>query len=144
MAENTLLKYGDNMELKIISEEEKPLLSRKEIKATLTFENATPSNKEVQELLAKQIKSDASLVLIKKIDSKYGLGKADVFAYQYKDADTLKNIEPQPKKKKGDDKKEGDAPAQETPAAAPAEKKEEKPAEAKKEEPKAADEKKAQ
>ena len=130
------------MEVAITAEEEKPLLSRKEISAKVSFDGATPSAKDVQELLAKQLKADASLVVVKQIASKYGLQEAGVLAYQYMSEEEKKRIEPSPKEKKEKPKESGEAPAEkpkkEEKAEAPAEKKEAKPEKPTEEKPKEA------
>ena len=111
------------MNLKIIEETEKPLLSRKEIKAEITFDKATPSNEEVKKSVAAQTKADESLVVVKSIYTEFGATKATATVYVYTSKEDMEKIEPKKKEKA----KPG-APAAEAPAA-PAEKKEEAPKE---------------
>ena len=124
------------MALKIISQTEEPLLSRTSVKASIIFEAATPSTEEVKKQLAKAVKKDEKLVVVKKIATHYGEKSADIDAVVYDSEDALKQTEPHPKKK--EEKKPAEAKA-EAPKEAP---KEEKPAEEKKEEPKPEEKKK--
>lgn len=125
------------MELKI-NTKENPLLKRKEITGEITFTGATPSNKKVQEELAKKLGAKPELVAIRHIYGAYGGEKATLEAYVYETKEQFDKVEPKKKEKPA---APGEAPA-ETPApAAPAEKKEEKPAEKKEEKPAAPEEK---
>ncbi len=122
---------------------EKPLLGRTEITEEITIDK-TPSNEDILKSLAKSEKVDESLIVIKKIDQKYGKNKFEVSANIYKDKESLELFEKIKKKaKKKTEAKPGEtteAPkAEEKPAekkedAKPEEKKEEKPKEEIKEE----------
>jgi len=96
------------MSLKIISQTEKPLLSRVNVKAEILFEKATPTNEEVRKQLASALKKDENLIVIKKIKTAYGLTQADVEAHVYDTVDAKVRVEPKPKKPK-----EGAAPKKE-------------------------------
>ncbi len=86
--------------LKEIKEKKEPLLSKTRIDATIEFENATPSYKEVTTLLATNLKADAKLVVVKNIYNLFGKRTAKVIAYNY-DSEDKKNIfEPKIKQKK--------------------------------------------
>ena len=131
------------MNLKIISQTEEPLLSRTNIKASISFEAQTPSTEDVKKQLASAAKKDEKLVVIKKIATHYGSREADVDAYIYTSEEEMKKIEPKPKEKKEK------APKPEKPAVAPKEAPKEEapkeaPAEEKKEEAPAASEKPAE
>ena len=113
------------MGLEIKEQKEAPLLSRKEIKAVLTFSHkATPTNEAVQKQVADAVKADAKTVVVKQIMTRFGEQTADVSAYVYDSEAARDSIEPKTKIKK---KKAGEA--EEKPAEKPAE---EKPAEKKK------------
>ncbi|MAG20390.1 30S ribosomal protein S24e [archaeon] len=99
---------------------EKPLLGRTEITEELKLDK-TPSNEDIKKSLAKSEKVDESLIVIKKIDQKYGKDKVEVSANIYKDKESLELFEKIKKKaKKKTEAKPGEAPKEE-----PAEKKEE-------------------
>ena len=111
------------MKIKITEKKEIPVFSRTEIKALLDFEKQTPSGAEVRKELAKSLKADEYLLVVKKIGTSYGSKTANITAYLYKEKFALEKLEPTPKKTKKPE--EG---AEEKPA----EKKEDKPKEEKK------------
>ncbi len=123
------------MNLEIIDKKQNPVLSRIEIKATIGFEKATPSNDEVKKEIASKLKADEKLVVIKGIYTDFGITKADVNAYVYKTKKDLDKIEPKKKEKK-EKKPKAEKPAEAQKKEAPKEeaKPEEKPAQEKKEE----------
>lgn len=103
------------MELKITTKQEKPLLSRTEIFAEMTFAGATPSTENVKKEIAKQTKTSEELVHIKKISTAFGYQTAKVEAQVYKDAKTMKVMIKQGKKAIEKQQKQKDAakPAEE-------------------------------
>lgn len=128
------------MQVKIIKDEKSPLLLRKEIKAEITFDKATPSNAELAKYIASQLKVDEKLVVVKNIFTRFGETVADSLIYVYDSAEQKDKIEPRNKKaeaKKAEAEKKA-AEAAPAPAEKPAEEKkqapkEEKPAENKEE-----------
>lgn len=129
------------MNLEITDKKENPLLSRTELKGTISFDKATPSNDEVKKEIASKSKADESLVVVKSIYTAFGTAKADFNAYVYKSKKDMVEIEPKKKEKKEKKPKAEKPPEaqkkeekkQEAPAEKPAE---EKKQEAPKEEPK--------
>ncbi len=125
------------MELNIVEKNEKILLSRTEVKATVSFTGAVPSNEDIKKSIAAQLKSDAKLVVVRGIYPKFKDNTADVIAYHYISAEEMKKNEPKlgkkaaEKLKKAEDAKAKAAEEAKKAEAAPAE----KPAEEKKEEP---------
>jgi len=99
--------------LKIIENKDSPLLSRKELKAEISFEKATPSNAALKSQIAKQLSVDENIIRIRKIDTQFGERRAIVYANIYKKPDMLVKYENKEKKKK-------DANAPAAPAAIPA------------------------
>ncbi len=92
------------MELRITHTDEKPLLARKEIKAQISFQGATPSNAELKKALASQAKADENAVVLKGIYTAFGATEAEVNAYIYNSVEDMKKFEPkkftaEPKKK---------------------------------------------
>ena len=71
--------------MKVIIEEkrENPLLQRTEVEGTITFEGVTPSNAEVTEALAKELKSDITSLVVKQISTKFGHQQAHFIAVSY-------------------------------------------------------------
>ncbi len=78
------------MELKIISDKENPLFSRKEVRAEFRGFAATPARTEITGQLATHFKVDPACIHVQKIDCPYGGVVARVDALVYKDADALK------------------------------------------------------
>ena len=106
------------MNLEIKSKTENPLLHRIEVKAELNFTGSTPSKEDVKKQIAEKAASKPELTIVKKIETIFGLEKANVLAYVYKDKDNMKKIEPKEGKKKKGDKpkaKEEKKPKEEAP-----------------------------
>ena len=87
------------MQLNIVEKKQEPLLSRTMLKATLEFEKATPSYKEVSALIGTHLKTDEKLITIRHIYNVFGDRKAEVIAYVYSDEDKKQMIEPKIKEK---------------------------------------------
>jgi len=140
------------MEIEVVSENENKLLDRKEITVRISFSGATPSRSEIEGELAGKIGANPDLMVIRDTREKYGQKEVEADVHIYKNAEKLKEIEPEYMQKRegiGVEKKEEkpaeaapEAPkTEEKPAEAPKEEKaekpkEEKPPEEKKEEPK--------
>lgn len=139
------------MKIEIKEKKENQLLSRIEISGSISFDGATPSNEQVAQGIASQMKVEPSVVMMKKIRNTLGSHKADFTAFVYKSKEELDRIEPKPKKQLEKEKKaaeakkkaEEEAKSAETPKqeAKPEEKKESAPE--KKEEAKPAEKKEA-
>lgn len=90
------------MDLKVIEKKEEPLLSRTKIVSQINFNAATPSAKDVKSKVASSLNADESLIAVKSIYTNFGLKKADVTAYIYKDKKEMESIEIKPKEKKAE------------------------------------------
>lgn len=89
-----------SLQINVTSKKEEPLLSRTLFKATVDFEKATPSYKEMTSLIASQLKSDEKLIAIRHIYNLFGCRKAEVIAYIYSDENKKQLIEPKVKERK--------------------------------------------
>ncbi len=130
------------MELKIESQE-KSVLPRQDITATVSFGQVTPSRKELKKALAKKAGVKEELVIVRNVYTEYGERKAFVKAYAYDSEDALKHIEYAKvieKNKSAEPKKE--EKTEESPAKEEKPKEEAPKQEEKKEEPPKAEEKK--
>lgn len=109
----------------IISKEERPLLGRTDVQASISFEGATPSRKDVRKDVAKALGEKIEHVIVKTIKTGYGGQSAHVEAAVYKNLDDAKALEHKSRMAKHEIKEEPkeEAPAQEE--AAPAEEKKE-------------------
>lgn len=101
------------MKIKVISDE-KQIIPRREIKAHVEFEGATPKRLDIKDKISSEIKGDKELLVVTKLKTTFKEQKGIVTCLQYDDEDTLKKIEYEyrltknsPPKKKGDDS-EGD------------------------------------
>lgn len=81
------------MNISILEKKESPLLKRREVSGEITFEKATPSNKEVAESLAKQLNTSADLIIMKNIYTRFGQQKAKFLAMAYDNKDAQKFTE---------------------------------------------------
>ncbi len=125
------------MKIEITEEKNQPLLERRVVKATLTFQGGTPTRKDVITNMAAQLKVKEELLVLKAIRTVFGRMKAVATVHVYKNKKQVEAVEPayrlnrgkaKPKKeeKPAEAPKEEAKPAEEAPAEAP---KEEKPAE---------------
>lgn len=89
----------------IEKKENKPLLEREEILA-VSDDAVTPSMTSVNEQLSILLKKDKELIIVKKIESRFGTQKARITAYAYDSLESLKKFEPKKKEKKTAEKKE--------------------------------------
>lgn len=121
------------MDMKITEKKEEGHLSRVRLTGEIIFESVTPSYEEVRKKISSSVDCDEKLIVIKNIYTKFGLKKASVSAYAYKNEEAMKKIEPKPKEKKA--KGEPEEANEQEEKKQEAETKEETPKEEKKEEP---------
>jgi small subunit ribosomal protein S24e len=81
------------MEVEIIDEDENPMLHRTDIRFQLIHEEATPSRLSVRDSLAAKLNKDAGEVVVRKLDTKYGMRKTVGYAKVYEDPDHAKAVE---------------------------------------------------
>ncbi len=81
------------MEIEIIDEDENPMLHRTDVRFQLTHEEATPSRLSVRDSLAAKLNKDSSEVVVRKLDTKYGMRKTVGYAKVYDDAEHAKEVE---------------------------------------------------
>jgi ribosomal protein S24E len=98
------------MEIEITKEREMPLLSRKRYTFFVGFKGTTPSRKQVRDELAKKVKSDPELTIIKHIYNRYGVERAKVIANVYSKKEEMLKLEDKDLLGKHSDKKEEKAP----------------------------------
>ena len=122
------------MELEITKQRETPLLERTRISAMVDFENKTPSRVQLRKDIAKKLKTDESLIIIRHIYQRYGQKTAKVIAHVYKDAKYMERLEGKVLIDKHNKEEKKEEPKAEKPAEE--EKKEEPKAEEKVEEKK--------
>ncbi len=128
------------MNFEIKEKKENSLLERTEVDAIVSFDGPTPSIQQMRDIVVQKLGCNPDLMVIRKVESSFGMQQVSVRAHIYKSPEKMKTIEEGYILKRNnlaeEEKKEA-KPAEEKPAEAPAEKKEEAPKEEKKEEPKA-------
>ena len=105
--------------VEIIERKSEVLFSRDKVIAEVVFDGATPSVFETKKKLAGSLKVKEDLVVVRKINSSYGGGKALVEAYVYTDVKSKDAVEAKhmlkkntPPKVESVDKKDAPAPAE--------------------------------
>ncbi len=81
------------MEVEIIDEDENPMLHRTDVRFQLTHEEATPSRLSVRDSLAAKLNKDAGEVVLRTLDTKYGMRKTVGYAKVYEDAEHATAVE---------------------------------------------------
>ncbi|WP_436345243.1 30S ribosomal protein S24e [Natronorubrum sp. FCH18a] len=81
------------MDVDIISETENPMLHRTDVTFELTHEDATPSRLQVRDSLAAKLNKDADEVVVRKLDTKFGMRKTVGQAKVYDTADNARDVE---------------------------------------------------
>lgn len=85
---------------KVLNETDNKLLNRKEIEYEVEYSGATPTKEKIKDELAKDLKLNPELVVVKHIYPYYGKRKSKVIVYIYDNVDNLKRIEIKNKKAK--------------------------------------------
>jgi len=80
------------MEIKILKTDKKLLLERDEYIVEITSAK-TPSNEELKKALSEKLKKDDSLILIKRINQKFGTQYLTAKCYAYSNPEAIKKFE---------------------------------------------------
>lgn len=91
---------SSKMQISILQEEEKALLSRREIGAEIVYSGSTPKEADVKTALAQHLKANDKLLVIKHIYPAFGFQKAKVILYHYMSEEDKLRYEPLVKQKK--------------------------------------------
>ena len=81
------------MDVDIIEEDENPMLHRTDVTFELTHDDATPSRLQVRDSLAAKLNKDADEVVVRKLDTKFGMRKTVGAAKVYETADAATEVE---------------------------------------------------
>lgn len=81
------------MDITIKENKENKALFRNEVVAEMFFEKSTPNRKEIQKAVAKSLKVDETLVIIKQIKTEFGKSKAKITAHIYSNKDIMNKLE---------------------------------------------------
>jgi small subunit ribosomal protein S24e len=82
------------MDIEIVAEVENKTLFRKEIDFRIDHVGSTtPSRKDIQAKIGAQFDADSEAVVVKKLETKYGIGITKGSARIYSDLEQMKRIE---------------------------------------------------
>lgn len=82
------------MKIEILNERENKPLARKEVDFRVDHAGVgTPSRADIRAKIVAQFNADSSSVIIKKLDTKFGVGITEGTARIYSDPDQMKRIE---------------------------------------------------
>jgi small subunit ribosomal protein S24e len=83
------------MDVDIISESENPMLHRTDVKFEVRHDEATPSRLSVRDSLAAKLNKESDEVVVRKLDTKFGMRKTVGFAKVYESAEHATDVEQQ-------------------------------------------------
>jgi small subunit ribosomal protein S24e len=81
------------MDIDIVAEEENPMLHRTDVRFELHHEDATPSRLSVRDSLAATLNKDAEEVVVRKLDTKFGMRKTVGHAKVYESPEYARDVE---------------------------------------------------
>ncbi|MFH1721890.1 MAG: hypothetical protein ABH950_04725 [Candidatus Altiarchaeota archaeon] len=96
------------MKIEIVSEQENPLLGRKEVKFTMSYSGATPKRDEIKKELVNKLSVKENLTILDHVKSIYGKQQVEGYVKAYKDKESME-IEPEHKIKRNFGQKEKDS-----------------------------------
>ncbi|MBI5871743.1 hypothetical protein HZB88_01515 [archaeon] len=91
----------------IVKEKEMPLLERKRLIISVESSDATPSNKEIRESIAKKLDIAQELIAIRHIYQHFGVRSTRVIVHVYKTKEMLKRLEKEKDKKQMEEQRKG-------------------------------------
>jgi small subunit ribosomal protein S24e len=83
------------MDIDIIEETDNPMLHRTDVRFTVVHEDASPSRLSVRDSLAAKLNKDSDEVVVRKLDTKYGMRKTVGHAKVYDDPTYARDVEQQ-------------------------------------------------
>lgn len=81
------------MDIRIIEEEENPLLHRTDVTFEVTHDEATPSRLSVRDSLAAALNKEADEVVVHKLDTMFGMRTTRGYAKVYDTPEIAKEVE---------------------------------------------------
>jgi small subunit ribosomal protein S24e len=81
------------MDIEIVEQDENPMLHRTDVRFELTHEDATPSRLSVRDSLAAKLNKDSKELVVRTLDTKFGMRKTVGTARVYENADYAQEIE---------------------------------------------------
>jgi small subunit ribosomal protein S24e len=99
------------MDIEVVSDEENPMLHRRDVRFQVTHDEASPSRLSVRDSLAAKLNKDAEEVVVHSIDTKFGMRKSLGYAKVYDTPKAAADVEQEymlDRNKIGDDDAEAD------------------------------------
>ena len=81
------------MDITIIDDNENPMLHRRDIRFEVIHEEATPERLSVRDSLAAKLNKDSKEVVVRELDTKFGMRKTIGTARVYENPDDAQDIE---------------------------------------------------
>jgi small subunit ribosomal protein S24e len=81
------------MDIDIVDETENPMLHRRDVRFELTHEDATPERLSVRDSLAAKLNKDSKEVVVRELDTKFGMRTTLGTARVYESPDHAQEIE---------------------------------------------------
>ena len=81
------------MDIDIVDEDENPMLHRTDVRFEVVHEEATPARLQVRDSLAAMLDKDADEVVIRELDTQYGMRTTVGTAKVYDDAEFAVDVE---------------------------------------------------
>ena len=81
------------MDIEIVSEEENPMLHRRDVRFEVVHDEASPSRLSVRDSLAAKLNKDAEEVVVHSIDTKFGMRKSMGYAKVYETPEAAADVE---------------------------------------------------
>jgi small subunit ribosomal protein S24e len=101
------------MDIDIIEEDENPMLHRTDVQFKMTHEDATPSRLSVRDSLAAKLNKDSKEVVVRKLDTKFGMRKTMGSAKVYETPKHATDVEQEHMLERNAIDEDGDADAEE-------------------------------
>ena len=103
------------MDIEVVSEEENPMLHRRDVRFEVVHDEASPSRLSVRDSLAAKLNKDAEEVVVHSIDTKFGMRKSLGYAKVYDSPEAATDVEQEymlDRNKIGEDDAEADEEAE--------------------------------
>jgi small subunit ribosomal protein S24e len=81
------------MDVDIIEEDENPMLHRTDVRFRVRHDEATPERLSVRDSLAAMLNKDAEEVVVRKLDTKFGMRETIGTAKVYEDSEYANDVE---------------------------------------------------
>jgi len=81
------------MDITIIDDDENPMLHRRDVRFEVIHEEATPERLSVRDSLAAKLNKDSKEVIVRELDTKFGMRKTIGTARVYENPDDAQDIE---------------------------------------------------